>query len=87
MRNQAAVSESPVQTVNGGRQSNSRLIFDESIRSEPTSRSITACFPATIPIQRSIGVGIDHSRTLTPMPLPSRRINSGVERSSPSLTI
>lgn len=69
----------------GGFQSNSRLIFDESTWRDPSKRSIAALSPTSCPIQRSNGMGNGHKRAFTPIALLSRRINSGVERSSPSL--
>jgi len=82
---QAAVSVSPWSTEKGGCQSNSCLIFDELTCNEPSSRSMTACFPRIFPMKRKRNTGNGHRRTDTPSALPSRRINSAVERSSPSL--
>ena len=62
------------------------LIFEESNWRDPSSRSTAPFWPASCPIQRSNGTGNGHKRSVTPIALLSRRINSGVERSSPSLT-
>ena len=85
-RNQVAVSARPWSTEKGGCQSNPFLIFDESTWSDLSSRSTTTCLPTSCPIPPSIESGSGQRRIDNPRALPSRRINSGVERSSPSLT-